>query len=94
MSCDPCGRSEFSNALDGGVSESWQDVGEIVADGYLKPAATFDDRQDRRHARSSLFAADVDPVFSAQRYAAHRVFRKVVAKFQFRIFEEDCQPLP
>jgi hypothetical protein len=30
----------------------------------------------------------VDPVFSAQRYATHRVLRQVVAKFQFRVFEE------
>ena len=65
-----------------------------VADRYPEPAAAFDHREDRGDARSGLLAADMDPVFSAQRYAAHGVFRQVIAKFQLRIFKEARQLLP
>jgi hypothetical protein len=66
VSGDPCGGSEFGDALDGGVGEAGQDVGEVVAHRNLAPSTAFDHREDRRHARSSMFAADVDPVFSAR----------------------------
>ena len=51
---DPCDGSEFGYALDGGVGESWQDVGEIVADEYLKLAATIDDRQIKRYRQLTI----------------------------------------
>jgi len=65
VSGEPCCGSEPRDALDGGVGESWQDVGEVVAHRNLEPSAAFDHREDRRNARPSLFAADVDPVLSA-----------------------------
>jgi hypothetical protein len=58
VSGDPCGGSEFGGALDGRVGEAGQDVGEVVAHRNLEPSAAFDHREDRRHARSSLFAAE------------------------------------
>src|ERR1039457_6480620 len=94
VSCGPCDRREIGDELDGHVCQSGQDLMKVFADRDAKPAAALDHGEDRGHTRSGLFAADVDPVFSAQRYAAHGVFRQVVAKFQFRIFEEAGQFLP
>jgi hypothetical protein len=73
VSGDPGGGSELGDALDGGIGESREDVGEVVANRYLKPPAAFDDRQDCCHAWSRLFAADVDPVLSACCNWAHGV---------------------
>src|ERR1019366_7187795 len=53
---------EGGEALDGNVSNTWQDGGLVVADRNLHPAAALHDRQNRRHLRSGLLAADVDPV--------------------------------
>src|ERR1035437_8240659 len=53
---------EGGEALDGNVSNTWQDGGQVVADRNLHPAAALHDRQNRRHLRSGLLAADVDPV--------------------------------
>ena len=94
MSCCPCSRCEIGDTLHLCVGQPREDICEVFADGDPEPAATFDHGEDRSHTRSGLLAADVDPVFSAQRYAAHGVFRQVVAKLQFRIFEEACQFLP
>src|ERR1035437_9465914 len=94
VSCGPCDRREIGDELDGHVCQSGQDLMKVFADRDAKPAAALDHGEDRGPTRSGLFAADVDPVFSAQRYAAHGVFRQVVAKFQFRIFEEAGQFLP
>ena len=60
-----CGR-KVSDALDGQMSKSWQDLIQVVADRDPEPAA-FDHGEDRGHTRSGLLAADVDPVFSARR---------------------------
>src|SRR5450759_4245641 len=56
---------EGGEALDGNVSNTWQDGGQVVADRNLHPAAALHDRQNRRHLRSGLLAADVDPVLPA-----------------------------
>jgi hypothetical protein len=75
------------------LGKSWQDLVQVVADRDPESAATFNHGEDRGHTRSDRLAADVDPV-SAQGYAAHGVFREVVAKFLFRILEEAWQFLP
>ena len=69
----PGGGSEIGKALDGCVGKSGQDVGEVVADGDLEPSTAFHYGENRRHAGSGLFAADVDPVLSARRNGAHGV---------------------
>src|ERR1035437_9185083 len=69
---------EGGEALDGNVSNTWQDGGQVVADRNLHPAAALHDRQNRRHLRSGLLAADVDPVLPAQRHGTHRVLRQIV----------------
>ncbi len=94
MSFDPCGRCEIGDLLNGLVVKSWQDLVQVVANRDPEPAAALNHGDDRGHTRSGLLAADLDPVFSAQRYAAHGIFRQVVAQFQFRIFEEARQFLP
>src|ERR1035437_7835839 len=71
---------EGGEALDGNVSNTWQDGGQVVADRNLHPAAALHDRQNRRHLRSGLLAADVDPVLPAQRHGTHRVLRQIVAQ--------------
>src|ERR1019366_3145808 len=45
---------EGGEALDGNVSNTWQDGGQVVADRNLHPAAALHDRQNRRHLRSGL----------------------------------------
>jgi len=90
----PCIRREICDELDGHVCQSGQDLMKVFADRDLEPAAAFNHGEDRGHTRSGLLAADVYPVFSTQGYAAHGIFRRVVAKFQLRIFEEARQFLP
>src|ERR1039458_10174314 len=94
MVCSPSGWGEIGDALDGHMGESRQDSSEIVADRDLEPSAAFDDGEDRRHARSGLLAADMDPVAATSRYCAHGVFGEVVAQLQLRIVEEARQLLP
>src|ERR1035437_253343 len=85
---------EGGEALDGNVSNTWQDGGQVVADRNLHPAAALHDRQNRRHLRSGLLAADVDSVLPAQRHGTHRVLRQIVAQLQFRVLQEACELLP
>ena len=94
VSCGPCGGREVGDLLNGPVGQSGRDLVQVVADWDAKPPAAFNHGEDRSYTRSGFFAADMDPVFSAQSYAAHGIFRSVVAEFQFRIFEEARQFLP
>ncbi len=94
MSGDPCGRREIGDELDGPVGKSRQDLVQVVADRDAEPAAAFDHRENRRYLRTSLLAADVDPVLAAGRDGPHGVLSQVVAEFQFRVFEEARQSLP
>ena len=71
VSCGPCGRGEIGDELDGPVGKSWQDLVQVFADRDSKPAAAFNHGEDRGYTRPGLLAADMDPVLSAQRYAAH-----------------------
>ena len=64
MSCDPYGRCEVGDLLNGLVGKSWQDLVQVVANRDHEPAAAFNHGEDRGHTRSGLLAADVDPVFS------------------------------
>ena len=63
----PCGRREIGDELDGHVCQSGQYFIQVVADRDAKAAAVLNHGEDRGHARSGLLAADMDPVFSAQR---------------------------
>jgi len=64
VSCDPCGRREIGDLLNGLVGKSWQDLVQVVADRDPEPAAAFNHGEDRGHTRPGLLAADMDPVFS------------------------------
>ena len=64
MSCDPCGRCEIGELLDGPVGETGQDVSQIVAHLDLHASVAFDDGEDRGHTRCGLLTADMNPVFS------------------------------
>jgi hypothetical protein len=88
-----CGRCKIGDVLDGPFVKPGEDIGEVVADRYAEPAATFDHREDRGHAWSGLLTADVDPIFSTGGDGAHGVLSKVVAKFQFRVLEEERGPI-
>ena len=59
-----CG-SELGDALYGGVGKPRQDIGEVIADGYVEPATAFDHGDDGGYSRSGLLAPDMDPVASA-----------------------------
>ena len=80
--------------LDGAVSQAGQDVSQVVADGDFEPAATFDHRQNCRHASSRLLASYMDPIFPAKSYRAHGVFGQVIAQFQLRVLQEELQSFP
>src|ERR1017187_9639894 len=94
VSCCPCCRCEIGDLLNRPVGKSGQDLVQVFANRDPEAAAAFNHGEYRGHTRSGLWTADVDPVLTAQGYAAHGVFRQVVAKFQFRIFEEAGQFLP
>src|SRR3954462_6011886 len=94
MFCGPCRWGTISEALTGCVGKGGQDVGEVFAYGDVEAATAFDRRDDCRYSRSGLLTPDMDPVASADRYGPHRILRKVVAEFQFRIIEEADQSFP
>ena len=94
MSGSPGGRSKFCGALQGRVCKSWKDVGEVITDRDIEPAAAFNNGEDRCDAWPCIFAADMDPVGAAQGDGAHRILGEIVAQFQFWIFEEACQSRP
>jgi hypothetical protein len=70
--------------LDWLVRKSWKDVGEVITDREFEPTAAFNNGEDGRDAWSSVFAADVDPVGSAQGDGTHGILGEIVAQFQFR----------
>ena len=63
VSCDPCGRCEICELLNGAVRKSGQDLIQVFANRDSEPAAAFDHGEDRGHKRSGLLTADMDPVF-------------------------------
>jgi len=63
--CDPCGRCEIGDLLNGLVGKSGQDLIQVVADRDPEPAAAFNHGEDGGNTRSGLLAADMDPVFSS-----------------------------
>ena len=65
------GGGEFDERLDGAVSESGEDVGQVAAYGDIEPAAAFDNREDGSDLRSSFFASQVQPVTSSDRNGPH-----------------------
>jgi hypothetical protein len=67
VSGGPCVGCEIGDALHLCIGESGQDVSEVGAQRDLEPTAAFDHGEDRGPTRSGLLAADVDPVFSANR---------------------------
>lgn len=62
----PGGRRDFRDTLKRRVCQSWEDAGEVVAHRDFESAAAFNDGEDCCDARPGLFAADMDPVGSAQ----------------------------
>ena len=78
----------MGQAMDRGFGETGEDGGQIFAHGEVTPSAGFDDREDGGDFGSGLLAADVDPVFAAERHRAHGVFGQVVAELKFRVFQE------
>src|ERR1035438_1003973 len=86
VSCGPCGGREIGDELDGHVCQSGQDLIKVFADRDAKPAAALNHGEDRGRTWSGLLGAVVGRVLCTSRYAAHGVFRPVVAKFQFWIF--------
>ena len=81
-------RGELGKAVDGRVGETGEDCRQVIANGDIDAATGFDDREDGGDFGSGFLAADMDPVFAAERYRAHGVFGKVVAQFEFRVFQE------
>ena len=63
--------------LDGAIGESGQRVGQVLADGDAQFAAALNDAEDGGDLGASLFASQVQPVLSSDRYGAHRIFSPV-----------------
>ena len=76
------------------IGETGEDRRQVIAHGDVDAAAGFDDREDGGDFGSGLLAADMDPVFAAERDRAHRVFGKVVAEFEFRVFQKASEFRP
>ena len=74
--------------MNGSFGETGEDRRQVLAHRNVHPSAGFDDREDGGNFGSGLLAADVDPVFATKRYGSHGVFGKVVAEFEFRVFQE------
>src|ERR1700741_1322044 len=94
MSRSPGGGGKFCGALDWRVCKSWKDVGEVITDRDVEPAAAFNDGKDCRDAWAGVFTADMDPVRAAQGDGAHRILGEIVAQFQFWIVEEAYKSRP
>ena len=94
MSRSPGGRGKFCGALDWRVCKSWKDVGEVITDRDVEPAAAFNNGEDCRDAWAGVFAADMDPVGAAQGDGTRRILGEIVAQIQFWIVEEACKSRP
>jgi hypothetical protein len=53
------------------VCKSWKDVGEVITDRDVEPAAAFNHGEDCRDAWAGVIAADMDPVGAAQGDETH-----------------------
>jgi len=69
--CGPCGRGTISEALEGRIGKTWQDVGKVFAYRDVETATAFDHRDDCGYSRPGLLTPDMDPVASADRYGPH-----------------------
>src|ERR1700677_2905807 len=94
MSGSPGARRKFWGALEWRVRKPWKDVGEVITDRDVEPAAAFNNGEDGSDAWAGVFAADMDPVGAAQGDGTHRILGDIVAQFQFWIVEEACKPGP
>jgi hypothetical protein len=72
------GRGKFCDALEWRVCKSWKDVGEVITDRDIEPAAAFNTGEDCRDAWAGVFAADMDPVGSAQGDGTHRISARLL----------------
>lgn len=59
--------------MDGAVGEARKHVCEVSTDGYAESAATLDDGEDGGYFWAGLFAAQVQPVLTADGDRPHRV---------------------
>ena len=80
--------------MDGSFGETGEDCRQVFAHGDVHAPASFDDREDGGDFGSGLLAADMDPVFAAERDGAHGVFGEIVAELEFRVFQEACEFRP
>jgi hypothetical protein len=94
MSRSPGDRCQFCDALDWCVCKSWKDVGQVITDRDVEPAAAFNNGEDCRDAWAGVFAADMDPVGPAHGDGTHRIFGEIVAQFEFWMVEEACKSRP
>jgi hypothetical protein len=62
VSLSPGGKGELCGLVNWAICQSRQDRVQVVADGYVESAASFNDRHNRCNSGASLLAADVDPV--------------------------------
>src|SRR5258708_32380845 len=90
----PGGRRDFRDTLKRRVCESWEDAGGVVAHRDFESAAAVNDGGDWCDARPGLFAADMDPVGSAQGDGTHRILSEIGAQFQFWMVKEACKSRP
>ena len=74
---NPRSRGKVWEAPDGAISKSGKYRRQVVANGDSQPTAAFHDRENRRNLRSSLWAADVQPILSTKSYRKHEVLRQV-----------------
>lgn len=88
ISGGPGRRREFGDALNGQVSETGKNGGQIITDAQFHAAAGFHHRQDGGDLGSGLGAAHVNPVLSSHRHRTHGVFGQVVAQLQLRVVEK------
>ena len=54
-------RSEFGQVPDRAVGHTWEEAGQVLADGHSESAATLDHREDGGDFGSGLLAAQIQP---------------------------------
>jgi hypothetical protein len=80
--------------LDGAISETGKNRGQIVAHWEFQPTTAFNHRKNRCDLRSRLRASYMDPIPPTKSYGTHRVLRQVIAQLQFGIFQESREFVP
>src|SRR3954454_20063696 len=82
------------NPLNREVCKTGQHGYTVLAHRTPQATSAFTHGKDGSNLRTSLLAADMDPVLASDNDRTHRVFCHIVAQLDYRVFQEPHQFVP